>query len=279
MVVERKQVLDHGFVELLHVAPDDPDQFILGSARVSYQKGTKTVREDFALMDYLIRKKHTSPLEQVVFWFRIKMPIFVARQWVRHRTARLNEVSARYSVLPAETYIPKLDVIKGQDKVNKQGSAGELPMDVKERFQETCQITSQDCFADYGDFLDDGVSRELARINLPLSTYTEMVWQMDLHNLAHFLSLRLDSHAQYEIRCYAEAMAEFVKQACPMAWESYYDNHITGVNFSGKEMKAISAFFGDKDFLDLKELLEIMYPEWSENRRQETLDKVKRSAS
>lgn len=214
-------VLDHGFVRLVDYLGGDSR--VVSAARVSYGDGTKTLREDEGLIRYLMRNHHTSPFEQVVFTFHCKMPIFVARQWVRHRTARLNEVSGRYSVLKSEFYMPT--ELKSQDKKNRQGSAE--PLDTSTQYlakQEILHIYEEADKA-YHRLLDLGVSRELARMVLPLSTYTEWYWQMDLHNLLHFLKLRLDSHAQYEIRVYAEAMANIVEAVAPISWQAFLETH------------------------------------------------------
>jgi thymidylate synthase (FAD) len=216
-------VLDHGFVRLIDYMGDDSR--IVQAARVSYGEGTKTVREDKALIDYLVRNHHTSPLEQVVFTFHIKLPIFVARQWVRHRTARLNEVSARYSEMQEEFYIPDDNRVQRQDSRNKQ-SSGEL-LEEKDRdkaltiIEESSEF-SYDC---YRQLLQIGVSRELARIVLPLNIYTEWYWQMDLNNLFHFIKLRGGGHAQWEIREYTKVIGGIVREIVPYAYESF-ERHI-----------------------------------------------------
>src|SRR5436309_54006 len=192
-------VLDHGFVRLVDYLGGDSR--IVAAARVSYGPGTKTIREDAALINYLMSNKHTSPFEQVILTFHAKMPIFVARQWVRHRTARLNEVSGRYSVMPDEFYLPEAEQIGKQNKRNRQGRGPEeLPPEHQERVLEILKRDQVSAYASYEELLGHEIARELARINLPLSLYTQWYWQIDLHNLLHFLRLRLDSHAQYEIR-------------------------------------------------------------------------------
>ena len=192
-------VLDHGFVRLVDYMGSDSR--IVQSARVSYGSGTKTYRQDKGLINYLLRNDHTSPFEQVVFTFHLKMPIFVARQWVRHRTARMNEISGRYSVMKDECYIPDKAHIALQSEDNKQGRKAE-PVDdaTAERVITMLEEDHKRIFETYHALLDMGIAREIARIDLPLSLYTEFYWQMDLHNLFHFLKLRLDGHAQYEIR-------------------------------------------------------------------------------
>ena len=217
-------VLDHGFVRLVDYLGGDAR--IVQSARVSYGEGTKTVREDRALIDYLVRNRHTSPLEQVVFTFHVKMPIFVARQWIRHRTARLNEISGRYSVMKDEFYVPRPDEVRLQSKRNKQGgSADDVPAELREQVIRALEQEQQHAYGTYESLLEDDVARELARVNLPLSLYTEMYWQIDLHNLFHFLRLRMDWHAQYEIRVYGDVMAKIAKAVCPFAYEAF-EEHI-----------------------------------------------------
>lgn len=217
-------VLDHGFVRLVDYLGGDAR--IVAAARVSYGAGTKTLREDRGLISYLMRHLHTSPFEQVVLTFHAKMPIFVARQWVRHRTARLNEVSARYSVLPDEFYLPEPGQIRRQSVTNKQGrDSSDLTPEEQLRVLEILRTGQADAYATYEDLLHDSVARELARINLPLSVYTQWYWQIDLHNLFHFLKLRLDPHAQYEIRAYAQVMASIARAVAPLAYEAF-DEHL-----------------------------------------------------
>ena len=233
-------VLDKGFVRLVDYFGGD--QRIVQSARVSYGEGTKTVSQDGALIDYLLRHQHTSPFEQVVMTFHVKMPIFVARQWVRHRTGRMNEVSGRYSVMKEEFYVPELDKVSPQSKDNKQGRATEAFDEAEaQKVVDNLVAGQKAAYENYSELLEDGVARELARVNLPLSLYTEFYWEMDLHNLFHFLKLRLDSHAQYEIRVYAEVMLEMCKKVAPMATESFINHMEHGVNFSGEEMEALRA--------------------------------------
>ena len=233
-------VLDHGFVRLVDYLGSD--QRIVQSARVSYGEGTKTYRQDKGLINYLMRNDHTSPFEQVVFTFHVKMPIFVARQWVRHRTARMNEISGRYSVMKDECYIPDRSVIAFQSEDNKQGRMSE-PVD-EETAKKVIDIlkgAQERDFADYHELLDMGIARELSRVNLPLSLYTEFYWQMDLHNLFHFLQLRLDGHAQYEIREYAKAIYSIVKIVTPMAAEAFENFRLSSVMLSGREKEAVKA--------------------------------------
>lgn len=219
-------VLDHGFVRLVDYMGSDAR--IVAAARTSYGPGTKTVRQDKALIDYLLSHDHSSPFEQVVFTFHLKMPIFVARQLVRHRTARMNEISGRYSELKDEFYRPTPEKVRLQNKSNRQGSRDEVVApELCERALTLFAQGQKESFAAYKELIEADIARELARINLPLSLYTEMYWQIDLRNLLHFLALRLDGHAQYEIRVYAEAMAEIVKAVTPFTWESF-ERHTLG---------------------------------------------------
>ena len=232
------RVLDKGFVRLMDYLGGDAR--IVQAARVSYQEGTKTVREDGALIDYLVRHKHTSPLEQVVLTFHLKMPIFVARQWLRHRTARLNEISGRYSVMRDEFYLPDKAQVRRQSAANKQGrSDEEVPAELRAHILELLQTGQRGAYTAYEDLLDEDVARELARINLPLSLYTEMYWQIDLHNLFHFLRLRLDAHAQYEIRVYGEAMAEIARAVAPLAYRAFEEHSLYAKTFSRSEMELL----------------------------------------
>jgi len=239
-------VLDKGFVRLVDYLGSDSR--IVQAARVSYGEGTKTFRQDKGLIYYLMRNDHTSPFEQVNFTFHIKMPIFVARQWIRHRTARVNEISGRYSVMADEAYIPAMEHINLQSEDNKQGRSEE-PMDpvIQEKIARLLADDQKRAFETYHELLDLGLAREIARIDLPLSLYTQWYWQMDLHNLFHFLKLRLDSHAQYEIRAYAEVILSMVRAVCPMACEAFETLVLHGQRFSSAEMDAIKVMLGGKE--------------------------------
>lgn len=233
-------VLDKGFVRLVDYLGSD--QRIVQAARVSYGEGTKSYRQDKALIDYLLRNEHTSPFEQVILTFHAKVPIFVARQWVRHRMARLNEISGRYSVMKDEFYVPEAEQIAFQSEDNKQGRSSEaLDPETQERVRGALKEGQADSYLAYSELLDQGLARELARINLPLSLYTEWYWQTDLHNLFRFLKLRMDPHAQYEIRAYAETMFQIVKAVAPMASESFEEHWLGGVRFSSSELVALKA--------------------------------------
>lgn len=239
-------VLDHGFVRLVDYLGSD--ERIVQAARVSYGSGTKTYRQDKGLINYLLRNDHTSPFEQVNFTFHIKMPIFVARQWIRHRTGRVNEISGRYSVMSDECYIPAGDQINLQSEDNKQGRAPD-PVDpqVQEQVRAMLAEDQKKTYENYKKLLDMGIAREIARIDLPLSLYTEWYWQMDLHNLFHFLALRLDAHAQYEIRAYAEVVLEIIRTVCPIAVEAFENHKRNGRSFSGKEVEAIKAMLAGEE--------------------------------
>ena len=230
--------LNAGFVRLVDYMGGD--ESIVQAARVSYGKGTKSVNEDRGLIRYLMRHLHTTPFEMVELKFHVKLPIFVARQWIRHRTANVNEYSGRYSIMKDEFYIPGHDAIHFQSLRNKQGrSAEEVPEDLRSRVLEILTSSQQQMYAEYEQMLESDIARELARINLPLSLYTEWYWKIDLHNLFHFLRLRIDPHAQYEIRVYGEAMAEITKRVAPMAWEAFEDYIQKSEKFSRLEMCVI----------------------------------------
>ena len=240
------KVLDHGFVRLVDYMGSDAR--IVQTARVSYGEGTKTLREDAGLIDYLLRHEHTSPFEHVIFEFHAKMPIFVARQWIRHRTARLNEISGRYSVIKDEFYVPDSSSINFQNKDNKQGRAvDDVPDSLKDKVISILSKDQEAVYKNYEEMIDDDIARELARINLPLSTYTEWYWQMDLKNMFHFLKLRMDHHAQWEIQEYGRAMAKIVKAVCPLAYESFEKHMVNGARFSEHELNAIRLMLDGKE--------------------------------
>lgn len=232
--------LDKGFVRLVDVMGDDAA--IVQAARVSYGSGTKKVHEDRGLIRYLLRHMHTTPFEMVEFKFHIKLPIFVARQWIRHRTANVNEYSGRYSEMKDEFYVPAIDQVRAQSVSNKQGRADEaFPIDEAERIIAMMESSQQQAYAEYQQMLSQDLAREIARINLPVSNYTEWYWKIDLHNLFHFLRLRIDAHAQYEIRVYAQAMADLIKPYVPMAYEAFEDYILKSQRFSRLERIALNA--------------------------------------
>lgn len=231
-IKEEYRVLDHGFVRLVDVMGTDVS--VVEAARVS----TGSVSKDTKLIDYLMKHGHTSPFEMCELKFHIKAPIFVARQWLRHRTANVNEMSGRYRELPCERYIPDTLRVQGQDTTNKQGSDGELSAVVVDDFLTNLWHGSFIATTGYDVALSDGVARELARIGLPLNTYTEFFWKNDLHNTLGFLKQRLHPHAQWEIRQYAELIAEFVKQRFPVSWEAF-DNHVLSAHTLSRDEAAM----------------------------------------
>lgn len=232
--------LDKGFVRLVDYMGDD--NAIVQAARVSYGEGTKQVSQDRGLIRYLMRHSHTTPFEMVEFKFHVKLPIFVARQWIRHRTANVNEYSGRYSIMKDEFYVPDMDQVRPQSVVNKQGRSEErLPEEQVRRVTEIFESTQRSAYAGYEEMLAYDLAREIARNNLPLSLYTEWYWKIDLHNLFHFLRLRLDAHAQYEIRVYGEALAELVRPIVPFAWEAFEDYTLHAQRFSRMELRALHA--------------------------------------
>jgi len=242
--------LDHGFVRLVDYMGNDTA--IVQAARVSSGKGTKKTTEDRGLIRYLRRHQHTTPFEMVELKFHCKMPIFVARQWIRHRTANVNEYSARYSVLDREFYMPESDNLAAQSLSNRQGREAVLPPKEAQEVLRLLKEDSSTAYDHYEYFLnDDGtgnpvdskrsmLARELARMNLPVNYYTQWYWKIDLHNLMHFLALRMDSHAQYEIRVFADAMARIVKDAMPIAYAAFEDYQLNGMHLSGPEKVIIA---------------------------------------
>ena len=237
-------ILDHGFVRLVDYMGGDTR--IAEAARVSYNS-KKTLRDDKRLIDYLYCNGHTSPFEQVVLLFHIKMPLFVARQWVRHRTARMNEVSGRYSVMKEEFYTPVREDIKGQNQKDKQASAERLSPEIATSIVSELAEGQKSSYTSYKSFIERGVSREMARINLPLSLYTEVYWQMDLHNLFHFLALRLSSHAQKEIRMYANAILSICKKVAPVATASFEEHTLYGKKLSRCDASSILSIIEGKE--------------------------------
>lgn len=245
------EVLDHGFVRVVDYMGTDAS--VVQSARVSYGSGTKKVSTDNALINYLMAHRHTTPFEMCEIKFHIKLPIFIARQWIRHRTASVNEYSARYSIMEDEFYIPKAQHLASQSKINHQGRDETRVLNSEEQKMvlDILKKDSENSYKNYlkminqtasGDILDeskDGLARELARMNLPLNCYTQWYWKIDLHNLLHFLYLRADSHAQYEIRVYAEIMLDIVKKWVPASYNAFIKNQKTGKNISGPALNVI----------------------------------------
>ncbi len=236
-------VLDHGFVRVVDYMGDDAA--IVQAARVSYGAGTKTLRDDAGLIRYLMRHRHSTPFEMCEIKLHVKLPIFVARQWIRHRTANVNEISARYSILDKEYYLPAPEHLAAQSRKNRQGRGDLLE---GEEAAEALRILREDAersFANYEHLLAEedesrqGLARELARMNLPLNAYTQWYWKTDLYNLLHFLSLRADPHAQYEIRAYAEAIIELVRLWTPVAAQAFEDYRLNARSFSGPAMAVL----------------------------------------
>ena len=243
--------LDKGFVRL--VDSMGGDDAIVQAARVSYGKGTSKVSQDRGLIRYLMRHRHSTPFEMVEFKFHCKMPIFVARQWVRHRTANINEYSLRYSEARDEFYYPDPEHIQFQSALNKQGRMGEVTPELKQKVQDYFKEISERSFAIYKELNQAGIARELARSILPVNLYTEWYWKNDLHNLLHFIGLRSDSHAQYEIRVFSDAMAESVKAVAPFAWEAYQDYVVKGMRFSRIEQSLLERTLPDRVIDDINE--------------------------
>jgi len=232
--------LDHGFVRLVDYMGDDGA--IVQAARVSYGKGTRTVNKDRGLIRYLMRHRHTTPLEMCELKLHVKLPIFVARQWIRHRTANVNEMSGRYSVLDREFYMPAPEHLARQSTINNQGRGRVLPAEQAHEVLALLKRDAAQTYASYEQMMGDdiGLARELARMNLPVNLYTQWYWKIDLHNLLHFLSLRADSHAQYEIRVYAEAIGDIVKDWVPSVWEAFQDYRVSGAFLSGPELSVVN---------------------------------------
>jgi thymidylate synthase (FAD) len=254
-------VLDHGFVRVVDYMGDDGA--IVQAARVSYGRGTSKLRDDRGLIRYLIRHRHTTPLEMCEIKLHVKLPIFVARQWIRHRTASVNEYSARYSILDREFYLPRTEDLGAQSVTNRQGRKDALPA---ERAGEILRLLREDALRCYDHYLymlnedeagaplrpdEPPLARELARMDLTLNYYTQWYWKIDLHNLLHFLLLRMDPHAQMEIRAYADAIAALTARWVPHAWEAFVDYRQQAVSLSRQELLAVRALLrGERPDLD-----------------------------
>ncbi|MGE5610222.1 MAG: FAD-dependent thymidylate synthase [Bacillota bacterium] len=238
------KVHEHGLVALVDVMPrlvpagKTADFAIVQAARVSYGQGTKQVSEDRGLIRYLARHSHTTPFEMVEFKFHHVMPIFVARQWIRHRTANVNEYSARYSVVPDRFYHPSVENVRKQSTVNRQGGEGPIEEATAKEFLAYLDRVEAE-YAEYQKLMEKGVSRELARIGLPVSIYTEWYWKCDLHNIFHFLALRMDEHAQQEIRDYANAMFALIQPIVPIAAEAFLDYDFGAIRLTRLEIEAM----------------------------------------
>ena len=250
ILYEALPVLDHGFVRVVDYMGDDTS--IVQSARVSYGKGTKKVSTDSGLIKYLMRHRHSTPFEMCEIKYHVKLPIFVARQWIRHRTANVNEYSARYSILDKEFYLPTKENLAAQSRNNRQGRGDLID---GEQANDILKILKEDAEKNYNDYetiLNErhdgtivneskkGLARELARMNLTLNTYTQWYWKTDLLNLLNFLSLRADNHAQYEIRAYADVMIDSLKRWVPITYEAFMDYRVGGMELSSKGKSVIS---------------------------------------
>ena len=270
------EVLDHGFVRVIDYMGDDSS--VVQSARVSYGKGTKKISNDKGLIKYLMRHRHSTPFEMCEIKFHIKLPIFIARQWIRHRTANVNEYSARYSILDKEFYIPSAKNLAAQSQINNQGRGDALTDDEASNVSQILKNDAEQTYANYetllnenssGGVLDEGksgIARELARMNLTLNTYTQWYWKIDLNNLLHFLALRADDHAQYEIRVYADVMLDLVKKWVPLTYEAFEDYRMGGTELSAKEIKLMRKLLkGEKVSFEEEGLSK---REWSELQRK-----------
>ena len=270
------EVLDHGFIRVIDYMGDDSS--IVQSARVSYGKGTKKISNDKGLIKYLMRHRHSTPFEMCEIKFHIKLPIFIARQWIRHRTANVNEYSARYSILDKEFYIPSAENLAAQSAINNQGRGDALTDDEASNVIQILKKDAEQTYSNYetllnesseGNIIDEsksGIARELARMNLTLNTYTQWYWKIDLNNLLHFLALRADDHAQYEIRVYADAMLDIVKKWVPLTYEAFEDYRIGGTELSAKEVNLMRKLLkGEKVSFQEEGLSK---REWSELQRK-----------
>ncbi len=250
-------VLDHGFVRVVDYMGDDAA--VVQAARVSYGKRTRQVRHERGLIRYLMRHQHTTPFEMCSIKFHVKLPIFVARQWIRHRTASVNEYSARYSILDREFYVPEPEDLAVQSKTNAQGREQVVSTAAAETIRNALEEDARAAYVRYEWLLNEqpdgtpvdpsrpGLARELARINLPLSTYTQWYWKVNLHNLLHFLQLRADPHAQKEIRVYAEAMLGVVQRWVPLAAEAFEDYRLSAAELSGPMVKVVQAWLNGEE--------------------------------
>ena len=253
-------VLDHGFVRVVDYMGDDAA--IVQAARVSYGKGTRKISEDRGLIHYLLRHRHTTPFEMCEIKFHVKLPIFVARQWIRHRTANVNEYSARYSVLDEEFYVPAPEHLAAQSQINKQGRDDALPAAEAAEILTAIKNEGSRAYGTYtkllnetakGEVIDEkrsGIARELARMVLPANIYSQWYWKIDLHNLLHFLSLRADPHAQYEIRVYAEAMLDVVKRWVPITYEAFTQHRLKSVTLSAAAWEVVKRMLAGEDIAE-----------------------------
>jgi len=265
-------VLDHGFIRVIDYMGDD--SAIVQAARVSYGRGTKRVSEDRGLIRYLMRHRHTTPFEMCEIKYHCKLPIFVARQWIRHRTANVNEYSARYSILDNEFYIPNAEHLASQSDANRQGRSRVLEGEEAQRVLYLLRDDAENAYMHYAEMLNEntreqklyperrGLARELARMNLSLNFYTQWYWKIDLQNLMHFLELRADPHAQYEIRAYAEAMLETVRHWVPHTFQAFMDYGIGGVRLSSGALEIVKRLVNGESVR--REDTDLSVREWSE---------------
>jgi thymidylate synthase (FAD) len=242
-------VLDHGFVRVIDYMGDDAA--ICQAARVSYGRGTKSVQNDEGLIRYLMRHWHSTPFEMCELKLHVKLPVFVARQWIRHRTANVNEYSARYSILDREFYIPAPEHLAAQSEVNNQGRGAALEGAEAARVLEYLKADSARCYDHYEEMIQtdgqQGLARELARMNLPANIYTQWYWKVDLHNLLHFLRLRADAHAQFEIRVYAEEICKLVADWVPFAYRAFDDYRMGGATLSATALDCVRRMLRGED--------------------------------
>jgi len=257
ILYEALPVLDHGFVRVVDYMGDDTS--IVQSARVSYGKGTKKVSTDEGLIKYLMRHWHSTPFEMCEIKYHVKLPIFIARQWIRHRTANVNEYSARYSILDKEFYIPEKEQLSAQSMINRQGRGDLITGDQADEVLKILKDDATRTYSNYEKMLNErfdgttidegkaGLARELARMNLTLNSYTQWYWKTDLLNLLNFLFLRADSHAQYEIRVYAETMLETVKKWVPITHAAFLDYRVGAAHVSAKGLKIIKSMLSEKE--------------------------------
>ena len=261
VLYEAIPILDHGFIRVIDYMGDDTS--IVQAARVSYGKGTKKVSTDSGLIKYLMRHWHSTPFEMCEIKYHVKLPIFIARQWIRHRTANVNEYSARYSILDKEFYLPATQNLAAQSQSNRQGRGDVLEGEKAKKVLDLLKGDAEQTYNNYemmlnerydGSIIDEnglGLARELARMNLTLNTYTQWYWKTDLLNLMNFLRLRADHHAQYEIRAYADAMLDTVKKWVPITYEAFMDYRVGGTEVSAKGKEVIKKFIkGDKISID-----------------------------
>ncbi|MEM7469825.1 MAG: FAD-dependent thymidylate synthase [Pseudomonadota bacterium] len=262
-------VLDHGFVRVIDYMGDD--SAICQAARVSYGKGTKSVQNDEGLIRYLMRHWHSTPFEMCEVKLHVKLPVFVARQWIRHRTANVNEYSARYSILDREFYIPAPEHLAAQSVINNQGRGEALTGEEADRVLRYLKDDSMRAYDHYEEMIGDtnsegggqqGLARELARMNLPANIYTQWYWKVDLHNLFHFLRLRADAHAQYEIRVYADAICDVVKDWVPAAYGAFEDYRLGGATLSGKALDCVRRMLAGEEVT--QEISGMSKGEWRE---------------